>query len=118
VQGFLLPGAASATFDENVMIEFNIDTNADAVEYLVIQVIPRDGKMYIFWPYPAGSMSLSSTIDVTAVNRGVVDTTPYRQNAIGSASSGISFFAGPRDDPFYFDFGQFSAILSGNATRL
>jgi hypothetical protein len=28
----------------------------------------------------------------------------------------MKFFAGPRDDPFFFDFAQFSAILSGNAT--
>ena len=117
VQGFLSPEAsASATFDENVMIEFNIDTDADAVEDLVIQAIPRDGNMYFFGPYPAGSTSLSSTIDVTAANQGVVDITPYGQSAIVETSSGISYFAGPRDDPFFFDFGQFSAILMGNAT--
>lgn len=117
VQGFLSPSAsASATFDENVMIEFNIDTNADAVEDLVIQAIPRDGKMYFFGPYPAGSTSLSSTIGVTAANQGVVDITPYGQSTIVETSGGISYFAGPRDDPFFFDFGQFSAILTGSAT--
>ena len=87
VQGFLSPSAsASATFDENVMIEFNIDTNADAVEYLVIQAIPRDGEMYFFGPYPAGSTSLSSTIGVTVANQGVVDITPYGQSAIVETS--------------------------------
>jgi hypothetical protein len=28
----------------------------------------------------------------------------------------MKFFAGPRDDPFFFDFGQFSEILAGNAS--
>jgi hypothetical protein len=28
----------------------------------------------------------------------------------------MKFFAGPRDDPFFFDLGQFQAILGGTAT--
>ncbi|MGK0413790.1 MAG: hypothetical protein ACJA1B_001998 [Polaribacter sp.] len=45
VQGLLSPSAsATASFDENVLVEFNIDTNDDKVEDLVIQAIPRDGK--------------------------------------------------------------------------
>ena len=116
VQGFLSPGATgSATFDENVMIEINIDTDGNAVEDLVIQAIPRDGKMYFFGPYPASSTTISSTIGTTSANQGVVDITPYGQSAIVESSGGIQYFAGPRDDPFFFDFGQFSAILAGNA---
>ena len=116
VQGFLSPGATgSATFDENIMIEINIDTDGNAVEDLVIQAIPRDGKMYFFGPYPAGSTTISSTIGTTSANQGVVDITPYGQSAIVESSGGIQYFAGPRDDPFFFDFGQFSAILAGNA---
>ena len=46
LQGLLSPAATgSATFDENVLVEFNIDTNNDNVEDLIIQAIPRDGKM-------------------------------------------------------------------------
>ena len=45
----------TASFDENVMVEFNIDTNNDNVEDLVIQAIPRDGKMYFFGPYAPSS---------------------------------------------------------------
>ena len=28
----------------------------------------------------------------------------------------MKFFAGPRDDPFFFDLGQFKAILGGTAS--
>ena len=115
VQGLLSPAATgSATFDENVMIEINIDTDGNAVEDLVIQAIPRDGKMYFFGPFPANSTNLSSTIGTTSANQGVVDISG--QSAIVETSGGISYFAGPRDDPFFFDFGQFGAILGGTAT--
>ena len=117
VQGFLSPGASgSATFDENVMIEINIDTDLDAVEDLVIQAIPRDGKMYFFGPFPANSTNLSSSIGTTSINQGSVDITPYGEAEIVETSGGISYFAGPRDDPFFFDFGQFGAILGGTAS--
>ncbi|MFK7832370.1 MAG: DUF4331 family protein [Winogradskyella sp.] len=117
VQGFLSPGSTgSATFDENIMIEINIDTDGNAIEDLVIQAIPRDGKMYFFGPFPANSTNLSSTIGTTAANQGSVDITAYGQNAIVETVGGISYFAGPRDDPFFFDFGQFGAILGGTAS--
>ena len=45
-QGLLAPGAtAAAAFDNNTVIEFNIDNNGDAVEDLVIQGISSGGKM-------------------------------------------------------------------------
>jgi hypothetical protein len=31
--------------------------------------------------------------------------------AVTSTQNGMKFFAGPRDDPFFFDLGQFQAIL-------
>ncbi|MEZ5023740.1 MAG: DUF4331 family protein [Chitinophagales bacterium] len=51
VQGLISPAATSeARFDENVLIEFNIDNDGDNIEDLVIQAIPRNGKMYFFGP--------------------------------------------------------------------
>src|SRR5215813_6048638 len=45
-QGLLSPAAtANAKFDENTMIEFNIDNNGDNVEDLVIQCIAKNGMM-------------------------------------------------------------------------
>jgi hypothetical protein len=117
VQGLLSTTATgSAAFDENVLVEFNIDTNGDAVEDLVIQAIPRDGKMYVFGPFAASATGLNSTINATA-SRTVVDITPYGSNAITATSStGVMAFAGPRDDPFFMDFAQYGEIIAGNAT--
>jgi hypothetical protein len=116
VQGLLSPTAsASASFDENVMIEFNIDNTGDNVEDLVIQAIPRDGKMYFFGPVAPGTTGLSSTI-LTNATQTVVDITAYGETATTESSNGITAFAGPRDDPFFFDFNQYSAIIGGTAT--
>jgi hypothetical protein len=119
VQGLLAAGSAtgSATFDENVMIEFNIDTNSDAVEDLVIQAVPRDGKMYFFGPYQPNSTGANSTIKSDALSTSV-NISQYGSAAALSTSSvsGIKAFAGPRDDPFFFDFVQYSEIIAGNAT--
>lgn len=119
VQGLLSPSAtANASFDENVMIEFNIDTNGDAVEDLVIQAVPKNKKMYFIGPFAPSSTDLISTVDPSRFSESSsVKVTPFGSDAIiGTSNDGMKFFAGPRDDPFFFDFAQFSAILSGNAS--
>lgn len=115
IQGLLSPTAtASASFDENVMIEFNIDTNDDKIEDLVIQAIPRNGKMYFFGPAAPASPGLNSFVNVMST-KSEVAITPYGSNAIIANQNGMKFFAGPRDDPFFMDFAQYGAILTGNA---
>ncbi|PQJ81838.1 DUF4331 family protein [Polaribacter glomeratus] len=116
VQGLLSPTATStATFDENVLVEFNIDTNNDNVEDLIIQAIPRDGKMYFFGPFPASSTDLNSTVNEMATKNEVA-ISKYGLGAVISNSNQMKFFAGPRDDPFFFDFAQYSAIIGGTAS--
>ena len=115
-QGLLSPGAtAAAKFDENVMIEINIDNNGDNIEDLVIQAIKRDDKMYFFGPVAPGTTGTTSTIK-TAAASGSVAITSYGTTALTAEKNGMKFFAGPRDDPFFFDLGQFKAILAGTAT--
>lgn len=115
MQGLLSPGmTGAASFDENVLTEINIDNNGDNVEDLVIQIIPRDGKMYAFGPYAPSSTGLTSTID-DSVSSVEVDITAYGSNAVTATSGGVSLFAGPRDDPFFFDLGAYQDILAGNA---
>lgn len=117
VQGLLSPGStAAASFDENVLLEFNIDNDGDASEDLVIQAIARDGKMYFFGPVAPSQSGLNSTIvsDTAVMNE--VDITAYGSSAIIETNNGMRFFAGPRDDPFFFDFAQYSAIIGGTAT--
>jgi len=116
VQGLLSPMAtADASFDENVLIEFNIDNDGDNVEDLVIQAIPRDGKMYVFGPVAPSTTGASSTVMTTATETSV-DITSYNENANIGDENGIKVFAGPRDDPFFMDFTQYGAIVGGNAT--
>ena len=116
VQGLISPSAtADAAFDENVLIEFNIDNTGDNVEDLVIQAIPRDGKMYFFGPFAPSSTGLNSMIGASATQT-VVDITPYGSNAIVATNGNIKAFAGPRDDPFFMDFAQYSEIIAGNAS--
>lgn len=116
IQGLLSPSeTADAKFDENVLIEFNIDNTGDNVEDLVIQAIPRNGKMYFFGPIAPSQTGLNSTIEIDSTVGGVVDITTG-SNAIVATKGGMSFFAGPRDDPFFMDFAQYSAIIGGTAT--
>ncbi|MBF8149419.1 DUF4331 family protein [Winogradskyella sp. F6397] len=117
VQGLLTPGnTAAASFDERVLLEFNIDTDGDNVEDLVIQATPRDGKMYFFGPTAPASTGLNSTILSTTTNAGVVDITNYGETAMVEEFAGMKFFAGPRDDPFFFDFNKYTEIIAGDAS--
>jgi hypothetical protein len=116
VQGLISPGdTGNVAFDENVLIEFNIDNDGDAVEDLVIQAIPRDGKMYFFGPFTPSQTGLNSTIPA-ANGFNSVDITSYGDAAVVATNNGMSFFAGPRDDPFFMDFARYGEIIGGNAT--
>ena len=117
VQGLLSPSATSTTsFDENVLIEFNIDTDRDAVEDLVIQAIPRDGKMYFFGPVAPSATGITSDIATMSPVKGEVDITAYGSSAIiAENSAGMKMFAGPRDDPFFMDFARYNEVVGGTA---
>jgi hypothetical protein len=117
VQGLLSPSAtATASFDPNTMIEFKIDNNGDNVEDLVIQCVYNNGKMYIYGPVKPTQTGLTSTVVGTASV--VVPVTPYNATTptIATSANGIMAFAGPRDDPFFFDLNQFHKITGGTAT--
>jgi len=118
VQGLISPDATGdAAFDESVLVEINIDTDGDNIEDLVIQAIPKDGKMYFFGPVAPSQTGLNSTIATTDSNTGWVDITAYGAEASTETNAmGMKFFAGPRDDPFFMDFAQYSAIIAGTAT--
>lgn len=116
VQGLLSPTTTGdASFDENVLVEFNIDNDGDNVEDLIIQAIPRNGVMYFFGPVAPNTTGLNSTI-ATGNPAGQVAITTYGSNAVTATNNGMQFFAGPRDDPFFMDFAQYSEIIAGNAT--
>lgn len=122
IQGLLSPtDSETAEFDENVMVEFNIDTNGDYVEDYVIQAIPNGDTMYVYGPASPNETGTNSTI-LSSMYKSSVPITPYGSSAITTTANateveGVKAFAGLRDDPFFMDFAQYSAIVGGTATE-
>jgi hypothetical protein len=114
-QGLMSPTkTASTTISNNLLLEFNIDNTGDNVEDLVIQAKFQDGKFRVYGPVIPATTGTSSTIAANGTMlEGVV--TPYNSAALNIASnnSGMKAFAGPRDDPFFFDIVRFREILAG-----
>ncbi|HMC84296.1 MAG TPA: DUF4331 family protein [Chitinophagaceae bacterium] len=119
-QGLLTPGSSGTTsmakFDANTLIQLNIDNNNDNVEDLVIQAIYDGTNIKFYGPIKPTVTGLKSQLEgpVTAT----VAVTPYSASAPTTAtgSNGMQVFAGPRDDPFFFDLDQFHKIIAGTAT--
>jgi hypothetical protein len=117
-QGLMSPAAsATAKFDENTVLEFNIDKTGDNVEDLVIQCKydAASNKMQVYGPVVPSATGTKSKLEgnVTAD----VAVTAYGSTAVtATGATGIKVFAGPRDDPFFFDLNRYKAILAGTAT--
>lgn len=113
LQTDVLPDLAYGPFDENVLTEINIDTNDDLIEDLVIQALPRGDTMYFFGPVTpamqgkASEVMVDSPLGQVAISAGEAMTT--------TTDAGVSLFAGPRQDTFFFDFGQFNKVIGGTA---
>ena len=114
-QGLLSPAATgAASFDNNTMIELNIDNNGDNVEDLVVQCVFNNGTMYVYGPIKPSATGSKSIVEGSAsISVGV---TPYGQSAIIASQNNFMAFAGPRDDPFFFDLYQYKKIIAGTAT--
>lgn len=114
-QGLLAPAStAAATFPSNVMYEFNIDNSGDNVEDLVIQCLVQNGKMKVYGPVAVGTPGTVSTVKTTGPSTEVAVTTyGAGSSAIGTNMNGTRIFAGPRDDPFFFDLARFKEVVAG-----
>lgn len=119
LQGYLPSGGATenAEFDPEVLVEFNIDTDGDLVEDLVLQTIRQGDSMYFFGPAVPSSTGLESEVMTYASQYAVkISTGETDAEAIVAESpDGLKFFAGPRDDPFFFDLNRFNAYVNGEA---
>lgn len=113
LQTNVMPDLAYGTFDEDVLTEINIDTDGDLVEDMVIQAIPRDGKMYFFGPAAPSETGLNGSVLVDSPI-GSVDISGATA-VTATTADGVQLFAGPRQDPFFFDFVQFNAVVGGMA---
>lgn len=103
-------------FDPEVLYQFKIDSNDDAVEDLVIQVFatgnPRNQVMKFTGPVQPDVVGTTARIVNGPATSVRVST---GANPIIAEKDGMKVFAGVRDDPFFFDLAQFLAILNGNA---
>ncbi len=119
VHGFVPPTESSISlFDPSVLYQFKIDTDGNAVEDLVIQafVTGSDGNQIMHFrgpvaPEVAGAVSRVVPGAETATVRVSTTFSPTVESL-----NGMTVFAGVRDDPFFLDFGQFTAIVAGEAT--
>jgi Domain of unknown function (DUF4331) len=120
VRGLLTPGptgtTATAAFGSNVLYEMNIDNTGDNVEDLVIQFLVQNGKVRAYGPVAPAAAGTTSTIRTNGALT-QVDVTPYGSAPIsGTGANGMKIFAGPRDDPFFFDLTRFKEIIAGTQT--
>ncbi|MEO8404937.1 MAG: DUF4331 family protein [Chitinophagaceae bacterium] len=116
-QGLLSPSAsATASFPSNVLYEFNIDNTGDNVEDLVIQCLVKNGKLRVYGPVAPGTAGTSSTVHTSGPMTEATVTAYGSAATIGTNTNGIKVFAGPRDDPFFFDLTRFKEIIGGTQT--
>jgi hypothetical protein len=110
-RAFLTPAqTGSASFDKNLLYQFKVDNNGDAVEDRVIQVTFSGSgttqQVQVRGPIAppiAGAMNNEVGTGSPAVS-GLINT------PLGSVT-GLQVFAGPRDDPFFLDLEQFFRIV-------
>lgn len=115
-QGLLDPTAsATAAFDENVMVQVNIDNTGDYVEDLVIQAVVNKGELSVYGPVKPSVTGLTGKVETDATVT-TADVTSYGKTAVIGSKNGIKVFAGPRDDPFFFDLVAFQNVLAGTAS--
>ncbi len=111
VNGLTAPAdAMSQTFDPNVLYEFKIDTDADAVADIAYRTkfsAPMDGGAQSYTVYRAEGPAADGFVgDGTVVAQGQTTAPhPTMPNApvIAEGQGGLRVFAGPRNDPFFFD---------------
>ena len=105
----LIPRGEGLTkfFDPGVMYQFKIATNDSYVADYVIQFkasgVGADQQITMYGPGRPNMNGTSSTF--------IAQTGTMRYNESATLGNGIRAFAGPREDPFYFDLSQFFKII-------
>ncbi len=103
------PGLGSQTsFDPGVLYQLKVALQSDVREDLVLQFKAdapgANQRITLYGPAIPGSVGTRNGI-VSAARSGDI---PYNQ--VATLGNGIRAFAGPREDPFYFDLSQFYRI--------
>jgi hypothetical protein len=113
VHGFIVPGEAGnfAGFDPNVRYRFDIENTGDAKadEFIEVSFSPRTGP----------SDPQTATVRLPDRKTFTAPSTPptlapaaIPQVVTTDPSSGVKFFAGETDDPFFFDIPAFNRFVA------
>ena len=117
---FITPAAASTTyFDPNVLYQFKVDTDANAVEDDVIQVtFTGTGAGQTFTVHGPATPATTGVTDQRILTTGPVVSGTISTGATANVASGggITAFAGVRDDGFFFDLDRYKMIIAGTQT--
>ncbi|MCA9310053.1 MAG: DUF4331 family protein [Phycisphaerales bacterium] len=94
-------------FSPNVRYRFEVDTDLDGISNRTVTVtFSEDGGAFdINFPGPAN--------DFTGLVTQPTEEPMPNPPIINTGGNGLKAFAGPRDDPFFFDFVGFSRFLAG-----
>lgn len=110
-RAFLTPAETpGSSFDPDLLYQFKIDNNGDAVEDKVIQVTfhgtGANQTVEVRGPLapPVAGAMMNTVADAAPQVSGAINT------VLGSAT-GMQVFAGPRDDPFFIDLEAAFCIL-------
>ncbi len=99
---------ASTYFDPGVLYQLKVGLQSDATEDLVLQFkadgVGANQKISLYGPTRPTSVGTQNGIVASALTGAI----PY--NTSTDLGHGIRAFAGPREDPFYFDLSRFFAI--------
>jgi hypothetical protein len=119
VNPFALPAlTTSYRFSTGFLYQFKVDTTGDYVEDYSIQVTFRDAASVSAGAQSVhvrvGAVNPGNTGAVNAINQdATINVTGPVNTVLSDSASGVQVFCGLRDDPFTFDFGQFSRIQTG-----
>lgn len=120
VHGFIVPGENGnlSGFDPNVLFRFNIENTGDAEpdDFIYVQFDEQTSRTA---PQTAHIYARRKSFTAPTTVSSATSPTPAEPVVTTDPTTGISFFAGLTDDPFFFDvpgFNRFAAsVLSGAA---
>jgi len=109
----LIPAGQSSnpqfSFDPAVMYQFKIDNVGDRKEHLVIQFQANGtGTGQTLNVYGPAAPNIQGTVSTFV---GLTGTIPVNSINTSPLANGMHVFAGPRQDPFFFDLARFFQII-------
>ncbi|HLL13700.1 MAG TPA: DUF4331 family protein [Pyrinomonadaceae bacterium] len=125
VRGFIPSGqnVNMGAFDHNVRHGFEIETNGDARpdRFIYVNFSPRTAVNAVIQPQTATVTLLDGRQFNAPTTLASLAATAPEPVVTTDATSGVSFYAGMRDDPFFFDipgFSRFAASATAGAPDL